>query len=409
MPYVGFHYLISNNTIEGNISAFGGGISYTGDAEASVVENTIDGNIATYGGGIYCENTTPDFSGNTICENFANNGSGIYSQGSNPRLVNCILWGNIGQQIVGTSNVTYSDIQDGYPGAGNINIYPAFVDTVHNDYRLQWNSSCIDTGDPNPIYNDPDNTRADMGAWYYDQSIPIRVLLIPYSEPIKIPAGGGSFQYAIQFTNIADTILNVLCWCDVTLPSGPPYGPVLGPLNLSLASGQTLNWVRSQAVHAVVPTGIYRYNAFAVTAGDTSRDNFLFIKLGGTGISRSTDAIQPGTAGWVNTAEEFAYTEFYEGIRQLAGVIQPNVFNLSVYPNPFNSSTIISFELFSVSPINLKIYNIYGQEISKLETRNSQPGTNQIEWNAEGLPSGIYFARLEVGELCLTQKMMLLK
>ena len=79
------------------------------------------------------------------------------------------------------------------------------------------------------------------------------------------------------------------------------------------------------------------------------------------------------------------------------------------YPNPFNASTIISFDLRDVCDVSLVIYDIYGREITKLETRNSHLGTNQIVWDANGQASGIYFVRLQAGEFEQIQKIVLLK
>jgi hypothetical protein len=59
--------------------------------------------------------------------------------------------------------------------------------------------------------------------------------------------------------------------------------------------------------------------------------------------------------------------------------------------------------------VSLIIYDIQGREVEKLETQNLKPGTNQIVWNAEGLPSGIYFARLTMGGFSQTQKLLLMK
>ena len=56
----------------------------------------------------------------------------------------------------------------GWTGSGNIDADPLFVDPVNGDFHLQAGSPCIDTGDPSsPL--DPDGTRADMGAYYFDQ------------------------------------------------------------------------------------------------------------------------------------------------------------------------------------------------------------------------------------------------
>jgi parallel beta-helix repeat protein len=295
---------ISDNIISRNSAGAGGGICFTDNSSnPSILGNTISGNLAyIWGGGIYSGGGSPIISGNTISGNSALwlGGGGIFCEISSPTLVNCILWANRPQQIFvssGSPQMTYSDIEGGYTGAGNINAWPAFVDTAQDDYRLQWGSPCIDTGDPNPIYNDPDGTIADMGAWYYDQTMPVRILLTPYNAPIQIPVSGGSFQYAIQVTNIGSTTLPILVWCDVTLPSGTIYGPVLGPLVISLV-GQTFSRLRTQVVPAGAPAGMYHYNAYAVAAGDTSSDSFVFTKAVGFGESDLQ-------GGWTNAGEGF--------------------------------------------------------------------------------------------------------
>ena len=53
------------------------------------------------------------------------------------------------------------------PGVGNIFVNAEFVDSAGHDYSLNGDSPCINTGDPNPFYNDPDHTRNDMGAIYH--------------------------------------------------------------------------------------------------------------------------------------------------------------------------------------------------------------------------------------------------
>ncbi len=90
---------------------------------------------------------------------------------------NSIVYGNSTQIVndLGTVNVSYSDIQDGWQGTGNIDEDPLFENPGLDDYTLKWTetekSPCIDTGDPDPQYNDPDGTRNDMGAYYKDHEI----------------------------------------------------------------------------------------------------------------------------------------------------------------------------------------------------------------------------------------------
>jgi hypothetical protein len=127
------------------------------------------------GGAIYCSSSSPTIAHSTIdsCSAYYY-GGGIYCTGCDLVLDNLILWGNFPQQIAAESgsdvHINYSDIQDGWPGLGNINAHPLFADPINQDYYLQSGSPCIDTGDPNPIYNDPDSTRADMGCYPYDST-----------------------------------------------------------------------------------------------------------------------------------------------------------------------------------------------------------------------------------------------
>jgi hypothetical protein len=82
---------------------------------------------------------------------------------------------------------------------------------------------------------------------------------------------------------------------------------------------------------------------------------------------------------------------------------------LTNYPNPFNSSTSISFELPVASEVSLKIFDLSGREVSSLVNGHLSSGEHQIEWKADGLASGIYFMKLEAGNFQLTKKLLLLR
>ena len=81
------------------------------------------------------------------------------------------------------------------------------------------------------------------------------------------------------------------------------------------------------------------------------------------------------------------------------------------YPNPFNPSTTISFELTHPEYIRLSVYTILGQPVSLLAEGKREAGWHHIAFNAEQLPSGIYFYRLEQlsGEGLFTRRMTLIK
>jgi len=87
---------------------------------------------------------------------------------------------------------------------------------------------------------------------------------------------------------------------------------------------------------------------------------------------------------------------------------------LGNHPNPFNPETTISFQLSADSDVDLKIYNIKGQKIKKLEIRNLKLGINEVVWDGtdndnKPVSSGIYFYKLKAGEFEEINKMILIK
>lgn len=80
------------------------------------------------------------------------------------------------------------------------------------------------------------------------------------------------------------------------------------------------------------------------------------------------------------------------------------------YPNPFNPSTKIDFRLTSEAIIDLRVYNLLGQEVAVLiEKEIKSAGNYSLNFNAEGLPSGTYIYRLISGNDIVTRKMILLR
>ncbi len=88
----------------------------------------------------------------------------------------------------------------------------------------------------------------------------------------------------------------------------------------------------------------------------------------------------------------------------------PNKYELQQnYPNPFNPSTIISYSLATDNFITIKIYDVLGNQIKTLVEDNISAGTHKVAFNGAGLPSGIYFARLESKDFSSSIKMILIK
>ena len=186
--------IIANNRISDNgtftvifAASIGGGI-YNDDNSSPLIINNVIANNSTqnWGGAIACNiNSNPFIINNTI----TNNNGGEFAGGvacnnnSSPIIRNSILWQNTavtGPEIhifTGSPVVTFSDISGSWPGKGNINTDPLFADTTN--FFLSNGSPCIDAGNPNPIFNDPEDPqnpgqalfpalgtlRNDMGAY----------------------------------------------------------------------------------------------------------------------------------------------------------------------------------------------------------------------------------------------------
>jgi exopolysaccharide biosynthesis protein len=101
----------------------------------------------------------------------------------------------------------------------------------------------------------------------------------------------------------------------------------------------------------------------------------------------------------------FAYSEVLEV------EIQPTAFELHQnYPNPFNPATVIKFSLPDVTEIvTIKVYDIIGNEIATLLNEQKPAGNYEVIFNAEKIPAGVYFYRLNAGSYNQTRKMILIK
>jgi hypothetical protein len=88
----------------------------------------------------------------------------------------------------------------------------------------------------------------------------------------------------------------------------------------------------------------------------------------------------------------------------------PYSFEISkLYPNPFNPSTEIGFSLPVDSHVQLAAYDVRGKEVDVIFEGAQSIGSHSYTWNASNLPSGVYYIRLQAGELVTSQKALLIK
>jgi predicted outer membrane repeat protein len=184
--------IVTNCTITGNVNAdMGAGMYIENGSNPTLVNCMFSSNSASLmGGGMYTENSSPILINCTFAGNSATYylGGGIYCAGGSLELTNCILWSGTPDEITiysGNPVITYSNIQGGFTGEGNINADPLFADAGTGDYHLKsqagrWDpnigswikdevtSPCIDSGDPNSDWSDetwPHGGRINMGAY----------------------------------------------------------------------------------------------------------------------------------------------------------------------------------------------------------------------------------------------------
>ena len=94
----------------------------------------------------------------------------------------------------------------------------------------------------------------------------------------------------------------------------------------------------------------------------------------------------------------------------MSDIVKPTEVSLSkAYPNPFNPSTTISYDVPSDMNVSLVVYDVRGRMVAELANGVMNAGTHDVIWNAENQSSGLYFMKLVAGNTMKTQKMMLVK
>lgn len=177
-------------TFSGNrAEEYGGGGMYNYESDPVLTNVTFSGNYAGWGGGgMFNYGSNPLLTNVTFTLNTANiQAGGLFNQFSSPTITNSILWGNVPPSISDQANsnttATYSNIELGYPGTGNINIDPLLGPLEENwgatwTHALGFGSPAIEAGDPlncpatdqrgRPRPFDADengNALCDMGAY----------------------------------------------------------------------------------------------------------------------------------------------------------------------------------------------------------------------------------------------------
>ncbi len=209
---------IRDNTCHGGedgVNPMGGGIykvktGYLLIEKSEITGNRLNGWDFCYptGAGVYLEEPC-DVKNTVILRNIAVGGladGGGMTLLHSVNTLNSIIRDNSPDQIYaeGDPVFTYSNIEDGWPGEGNIDVDPLFVLPSYRHFSLSPGSPCIDTGDP--VITDPDGTRSDMGAYGGPGAKPVNMTI-----PVENLSGshGDTLEFEILLTNNTSFSLNV--------------------------------------------------------------------------------------------------------------------------------------------------------------------------------------------------------
>jgi hypothetical protein len=242
----------------------------------------------------------------------------------------------------------------------------------------------------------------DHGEGYWDDltisgempPFPVAVACTTDVDPIIIPPGGGSFGYRVYLTNNSTERQTFKAWIKAILPDNTEYH-VYGPKNVSLRGGQSVRVHRNQNVPGFAPTGIYYYSLRIGSTYPYQQDEtgFYFTK---------EEGIAPATVGDWNVWETYEKAVAEANLPSEFGLLQN-------HPNPFNSKTVIRYQLPVKSNVKLEVYNLLGQKVAILADGEEKPGYKSVVWDCTEVASGMYFYKLSAGDFTETRRMMLVK
>ena len=341
-------------------------------------------------GTIHLHQTDSYFINNTIADNTGQYGMYVEQTPHTVRMLNNILWNPSASFQIRFANAStvnllasYNIIKDIYPGTGNLNLDPQFA-AADNYYRVMSGSPAIGMGSiqvtvggstlsapgydffgnprPNPLGANP-----DIGAFEHSRATPLPVELTSFTAEATGSTVLIKWATATEINNRGFEIQRKAEGDYFTVGYVGGHGTATIPYNYAYSDKD-------------VPSGSYSYRLKQIDYN---------------GAFEYSPEIEV-TVG----AETF--------------VLQEN------YPNPFNPSTIISYQIPIKSKVQLKVLDILGCEVATLVNAEQEAGSYKVEFSAARnsippLSSGVYFYQLRAdpsassGTVVITRKMLLMK
>jgi parallel beta-helix repeat protein len=433
---------IENCTISGNSASGpgGGGIACYNNSSPTLTNCILTGNVSMTngcGGGVDCENnSSATFVNCSIDSNWAYwYGGGVYCDGSSlPSFANCTVRDNIAGEIGGGvncyyasfANCTISGNEAEYGGGVFCGGYPStFIDCIITNNSARYNGGGVYSDRDSSIFTNctfTANSAGDNGGGVWcDGSSPTFTNCIlshdsasndgggvycSYSSPTfsnctfnsnSANRGGGAYCYycwmprfknCILWGNTPEQIVESSSYLSVTYSDVQGGWSGIGNRDADplFVSGYYLSQIAAGQV-AQSP---------CVDAGNPSSPMIL-------GTTRTDGAQDAGVVDMGYHYQTASPAEPPISLTPTTDVLHPN------WPNPFNSSTMIRYDLAQAGKVSLTIFNLLGQEVARLANGPQLAGTYTVSWNAGNFPSGVYLCRMETSGFLQTRKLVLVK
>jgi hypothetical protein len=378
-----------NNTFSDDSSAALIGFTITGGKGTAWNDEHAPGSFYREGGGILIQYWAPRIKFNIIRDNEAYDKTGLVSAGGgaircgdgNPLIENNIILHNRGRYGGGivfnySGGVIRNNIIDGNYGG--------------EDY-------------------------AGGGLWILANRFDNKIKVIENNTIVNnssVLPGGGIFLW----TSSQSYVRNNIFWGN-TAPSSPQIRVTGGTVQITyndIEGGYTGEGNINLDPDFILP-GFYLNDTSPCI--DAGKDSLVFNDI--------EDLMNPGFALWPSKGTIRNDMGVYGGSHRadlpeiLTSVDDEvidgpnNIILFQNYPNPFNPNTKIKFRISDFGFVNLKVYDILGNDVATLVNEEKQPGVYEVEFNTSNIKhlpsSGIYFYQINVGGLSQTRKMVLIR
>ncbi len=294
-------------------------------------------------------------------------------------------WSGTGLNIktkISNGNGTYTGYLDIEGDGPEIHDYPTLTGDVNDDDQTDLiftyiNNTgnlviCVKLSDGDGAYTGIENIQSD-GAGI-----------------LNFPVISGDFNG----DNMDDLLFRIRGWCEPN---------ALG-IRLRLSNGDGSFTSKYQILSD--GTGVDVYPALVGNFNDDSSSDLAFIgqDWGGNNNLNIRTKLARESSQWLSKAEESSEThEANPANLAKSLIVEPN------YPNPFNPTTTIRYELLKGQNVTIKVYDLLGREVADLFTGWKAPGQHRVVFDARDLPSGTYFYRISTGNYSVTNRMLFIK